>query len=364
MKIKLMVILPLYGFGGTEKVLSTIVENIDKQVFDVFFVIIDNNKEVKYSTSVEGVEVIDLECDRVYKSGLKIKRIISKYNIDIVLTGQTHLNLYVSILKLFGFLGKSKLVLRESIVLSKNIKISNKILKYLYKNILTLLYNNSNKIIAQSNDMLNDLVGNFQINKGLIVKINNPIKSTENSFSLNNSEIKQVVAVGRFVSQKGFDRMIRIVSTIKDVKFNLTICGDGPDRKMIEDSISKYNLNDKVNLLGMVKNTSEILSRSDLLIMTSYYEGFPNVLLEAGINGLPVVCFECPGGVNEIIVNAEKGFMISNDNEGEFAQKIILALSTNFDKSKIVEFTKERFSVEHIMNLYKNVLLEVCNLKN
>ena len=56
-----MVLLPLYGYGGTEKVLSTIVENIDKNIFDVTFVILDNNKEVRFESQSINVRVIDLE---------------------------------------------------------------------------------------------------------------------------------------------------------------------------------------------------------------------------------------------------------------------------------------------------------------
>lgn len=362
MKIKLMVLLPLYGYGGTEKVLSTIVENIDKNIFDVTFVVLDNNKEVRFESKSDNVRVIDLECNRVLLSGFKIRRVIKEIKPDLVLTGQSHLNLYVSILKFIGFIWDSKLIIRESIVLSNNLPFQNSILRTVYKKLVAFFYGRADKIIAQSDDMLNDLNINFHIDLNKLVKINNPIKEKENIVEKKLLNTKRnILAIGRLVPQKGFDRMLRIISKIKAEDFKLYICGDGSERAKLEGMIVDLGIQERIELLGMVPNPSDYLKEVDLLIMSSYYEGFPNVLLEAGIAGIPVVCFECPGGVNEIMKDGLNGFMIKGNNEDEFAEKIKIALDTNFDRNEIIRMTLNNFSLEKIMESYKTEFVHLFN---
>lgn len=364
MKIKLMVLLPLYGYGGTEKVLSTIVENIDKNIFDVTFVILDNNKEVRFESQSINVRVIDLECNRVLLSGFKIRKVINEIKPDLVLTGQSHLNLYVSMLKFIGFIRNSKLIIRESIVLSNNLPFQNAILKIIYKKLVSFFYRKADKIIAQSDDMLNDLNANFHIDLNKLVKINNPIKEKENVTERKLLDTKRnILAIGRLVPQKGFDRMLRIISKIKGEDFKLYICGDGSERTKLESMIVDLGIQEKIELLGMVPNPSDYLKEVDLLIMSSYYEGFPNVLLEAGIAGIPVVCFECLGGVNEIMKDGLNGFMIKDNDEDEFAEKIMEGLSTSFDRDEIIKITLSNFSLEKIMETYKTEFVRLFNEK-
>jgi len=82
----------------------------------------------------------------------------------------------------------------------------------------------------------------------------------------------------------------------------------------------------------------------------SYYEGFPNVLLEAGILGIPVVGFNAPGGIAEIIRQGENGFLVDDDNSGRnFSNAVIKAVNHNFSREKIKELTRDRFSIEKII---------------
>lgn len=359
-----MVLLPLYGYGGTEKVLSTIVENIDNNIFDVTFVILDNNKEVHFESRSINVRVIDLECSRVLLSGFKIRKVINEFKPDLVLTGQSHLNLYVSMLKFIGFIRNTKLIIRESKILSHNLPFENAILIRMYQKLVTFFYRKADKIIAQSDDMLNDLNANFYIDLNKLVKINNPIKEKENvSERILLDTKRNILAIGRLVPQKGFDRMLRIISKIKGEDFKLTICGDGSERTKLEKMIIDLGIQEKIELLGMVPNPSVYFKNTDLLIMSSYCEGFPNVLLEAGVAGIPVICFECPGGVNEIMKDGLNGFMIKDNDEDEFAEKIMKGLSNIFDRDEIVKITLSNFSMKKIMDTYKTEFLRLFNEK-
>ena len=96
---------------------------------------------------------------------------------------------------------------------------------------------------------------------------------------------------------------------------------------------------------------------ADLLLTGSYYEGFPNAMLEAGARGIPAIAFNVPGGIAEIIIPNENGIMVEDNDIIGFATAIKKAFSANFDRDKIIETTKKRFSVTSMMHALDNIFL-------
>src|SRR5690606_38180995 len=174
---------------------------------------------------------------------------------------------------------------RETNVVSKHVK--RKEIRFFYK-----FYNHFHCIIAQSDDMRKDLVENLNIKTKKIVKINNPvdfqlIESKLNSAGnekLFSSEFKNVVAIGNLSSRKGFDLLLNVFTELKDKKIKLHIIGDGPDLEKLLIQKARSGLGN-VEFVGVKKNPFPYLQQADLFILSSRYEGFPNVLLEAGACG-------------------------------------------------------------------------------
>ena len=109
--------------------------------------------------------------------------------------------------------------------------------------------------------------------------------------------------------------------------------------------IHQLNLQDKIFLPGIKKDPFAGIEDADLLLMGSDYEGSPNVLPEAGVLGIPVIAFNVPGGINEIITDGENGLLVNNNDEKAFTIAIEKALQINFDRDKITDITKNRFSI-------------------
>ncbi len=105
---------------------------------------------------------------------------------------------------------------------------------------------------------------------------------------------KNFVAVGRYSSIKGYDRLIQIFdkSNLKD--WSLIIVGDGPERRNLQSIIDKLKLNDRVKLIGGTNNVEKYYHEGSIFLMTSYGEGFPMVILEAMKYGLPIIAFDIP----------------------------------------------------------------------
>lgn len=177
---------------------------------------------------------------------------------------------------------------------------------------------------------------------------------------------RRVIAVGRLDYQKGFDRLIEIWKNIADRGINenwqLDIIGKGCWADMLNANIKRYDLENSVRILPPAKNIYKEYHKSDILVMTSNYEGFPMVILEALSCGLPVISYDCPCGPSEIIIDGYNGYLIENGDIERFANCLI-SLMTDNNKLEIMSKSAVKsiypFNIRNIMskwiNLFENV---------
>ncbi len=140
--------------------------------------------------------------------------------------------------------------------------------------------------------------------------------------------VKRVISAGRYMSEKGFDRLLESWYHI-DSKFHdwqLYIFGNG-DRHAFQAIVDKYEMNDRVHLMTATKDIASEFSRSSIYVMSSRYEGFGLVLAEAMLCGLPCISFDCPYGPREIIKDGEDGFLVKDGNILGLTQRIEFLMS-------------------------------------
>lgn len=133
---------------------------------------------------------------------------------------------------------------------------------------------------------------------------------------------KRIIAVGRYVYQKGFDLLLEAWSLIENTcpDWSLTIIGDG-NRSEYESIIDKLNIDKtRCKLLGRTEHIQDEYIKSSLLVLSSRFEGFGMVLVEAMAYGLPVVSFDCPCGPKDIIEDKVDGILVNNGNVEELSK--------------------------------------------
>ena len=355
-KISILFILPDLETGGAERIVTTIANHLPRSMFEPKIMLL--RKEGGYLEFLkDDVEVIDLKTPRIRHSLLPILKEIRKRKPDIVFSGFGEVNAYLALF--IKFFSKIKFIARETNVVSKHV--TRKEIRFFYK-----FYNNYDKIICQSDDMQNDLIENFKIKKQKLVKINNPvdfefinekhaISEKPKSFKDN---FKNIVAIGNLSSRKGFDNLLKVFSHLKNEKILLHILGDGRDRELLHQMKKDFGL-ENVIFHGQQKNPYQFLKFADLFILSSRYEGFPNVLLEAGACGTYSLANNCPGGITEIIQSGINGEISYIENHQEFACNILRILQDNHDSADIKNSISSRFSKEIILDKYENIFKEI-----
>ncbi|WP_040194970.1 glycosyltransferase [Clostridium culturomicium] len=138
---------------------------------------------------------------------------------------------------------------------------------------------------------------------------------------------KQVVAVGRLHSVKGFDRLLDIWAIVSKEcpEWKLKIIGGGEEEASIKGKINELDLNNSVELTGMLNHeeTMKEMSKSGVFAMTSHSEGFPFVLIEALMCSTPIVAFDVRVGPRAIIEDGKEGYLIPDKELEQYANQLI-----------------------------------------
>lgn len=192
-----------------------------------------------------------------------------------------------------------------------------------------------------------------------------PIEPIDNQ---NNSQReKTILAIGNLSrwEQKGFDNLFRIYSQIvpKHPEWKLKIAGGGnPD--VIHSLVKKYNISEKVELLGEVKNIQEIMQKSSIFVLPSRWEGLPMVLIEAMSQGMACIAYDCFTGPGDIITNNVDGILIEDQNEKEFIQKISLLIENDSLRKELGENavkTSKNFLPDKIVAQWQKLIHETIH---
>lgn len=171
-----------------------------------------------------------------------------------------------------------------------------------------------------------------------------------------------VVACGRLVLQKGFDVLLKAFAEVLEQRpAKLVIFGEGPMRRELSEMIHRLGIDDHVLMPGITDNIYANFDHSDVFVLSSRFEGSPNVLLEAMAVGMPVVATNCKTGPTEILSDGRFGVLVPTENSHAIAQAILKVLDHPDVHKSLRESILNRaseFDVRHIAKRWLNPNLD------
>jgi glycosyltransferase involved in cell wall biosynthesis len=225
----------------------------------------------------------------------------------------------------------------------------------------------ADRVVCQTSSMRDDLLRHFGTPPGRLTVIGNPVDVRQIPTSIERPPIRgrrmNLVAVGNFSPQKRFHLLIPILLAAEGLDYHLTLVGDGPERADVERGIRSAGLGAKVTFAGRRPSSYPYLMQADALLVTSRFEGCPNVVLEAGACGVPTIAFAVPGVDRELIDDGVTGALVPEGDVTAFSRAIrSLATAAPYDSERIRQRVCGLHSLAACAARYAALFVEVCHI--
>lgn len=361
-KIKLLVFIPELKHGGAEKFILNLMAKLDKKFKIMICCIGEYNLEFVDHYTKGHLEIIYLNSSLKF-SILKIFKLIKEIKPDIVFANLWALNIIVSLCKFF-LRNKFKLVLREG---NPYLKIINyKIPFFIVKLLISFSYLIADVIIAGSTKGLQNHVEEFSIFniKKKLTHINNGIdlKNTHSKKILKKykSDCLRLLCISNLRNQKDHKTILRAVKELnKTNKIRLTIVGEGDELQNLKLFTKKLNIEELVHFELANNLLDRFYFENDIFLFSSFYEGGPNVLLEALQYDIPIIASDCKYGPSEFLNFGEFGDLFQVGDYIMLAKLIKQNILRNVNmkkRSKWIENFDRSKTITKYNNLFSNLV--------
>jgi len=356
---RLIIFIPSIEGGGVEKNLFIISNFLTKKFDDISIISVSKrfknqfNKKIKFiSPKLNFWDSLGRRKKFIVSLFLLLNEILKNRRLTVFCFQG---NIYCTLLcKLMGI----KIIVRSNSApdgWSKNI-FKNFCFKYIFKL--------ADEIIVNSIDFKKKFKSKFNLST---ICIYNPLNKKE---IIKKSKIKSkyifkkkkiyLINVARFTDQKDQITLLKAINIIKErLNFSLLIVGYGKKKNFLLNYIKKNNLKKNVKILPYQNNPFNLIKLSDIFILTSIYEGLPNVLLEAQVLKKFIISSDCPTGPREILLNGKAGYLFKMRDYKKLAQLIIKASKNinQINKKVMVGYKNlHRFDYKSNLNKYYNLL--------
>ena len=363
MKKKLIIFMPSINYGGVEKNLFVILNYLSQNGMQVKVLTCNNDMKKMFN---KNIKFIGTKNKFWQKRNKKIKYLICLFLLFINLLFKKkntivfsfQANIYAI---LVARLLNTKIVIRSNT--SPQGWAHNYFKNIIYSNIIKL----TNGVIVNSLEFKKQF---YKLYKSKVNCIYNPFdknfvnKQLKEKININfyKKDYLNILTVGRLTDQKDHLTILKAIKNLKKTfKIRLIIIGNGFKQRELLNYIKDNDMQDQIKLIGFKKNPFPYIIKSDVIILSSLYEGLPNILLEAQYLKKYIISTNCPTGPKEILINGKAGDLVKI---GDY--KKIAFLLENYSKRKKLINRKikigfnnfERFDYSINCNKYLNLLAQ------
>ncbi len=326
---RLGILIPMKSWGGIEGKMVTLcreflVRGVEVELF------IPRGGVIPYPERLpDAVRITDLGSSGKLDTARKLASHLRRGRVDVLLAAKDH---GVKAAILARWLARSRVPIYIKLTNTVSVTLRRPGKRWLAR----WMYPCANGVIAVSEGVRQDFLRHFSVAPGHVVTIYNP--TIPDNFEeraavevthpwLSDTGTPVVLGVGRLTEQKGFDVLIEAFGRLRQRRgARLVILGEGPARDSLEDQAAALGLSADVDLVGSVPDVLPWARRASLYVLSSRYEGLPNVLIEALAAGVPVVATDCPSGPREILEGGRLGPLVPVDDAEALAAAMEQAL--------------------------------------
>ena len=355
----LVIFYPSYERGGATKVLENLIYYCAKKNIKLYIII---NKNLKYNKNILYIKISNrfkFIRSRFFSSlfgSIKLIKILSKLNTNKTRVLSMQSNLFSSLIsKIFNF----KIAIRVSEDPCGATKYADKkLISYVVLLSKLLTYNLANKIIVNSKKSFL-CTQKFCLNKKKVKILYNPSLKKITKFKKRNNK-KVFLNIGRYCKQKNQQLLIRSFANFikKEKNYKIIFIGDGPDKIKLLQLVKDLNIKQNISFKNWNSNLISYFKKSSAFILTSLYEGMPNVLIEAINYNVPSVATNV-SGVSDLLKNGKGGKILKGFEQLEL-ERTLFQLTKNYnyfnDKTKIAKKYLYRFEIKNASKKYINFL--------
>lgn len=364
MKKIALIIKNIHG-GGAEKVCLWLARNLsDNTNYKVELIVLSGVLGEVVST--DGNLTVITPCfKRTINSSFFIARTMLQRRYDLIICFGYEILVISAFIKRCFFLD-TKIILRNINSVSRELFSNNSIYRrYIARPIIIRFLGLSDYVINQCNGMQEDFLSTIRFLQEKCFVINNPAY-INNSSTLTARSIAMradgnyFVFAGRLEKQKRVDLLLTSYSIYRNHggRALLIILGDGSLKSELRHIAEKLGIDKFVNFCGFISDAKIYLNGAIATLLTSEYEGFPNILLESISLGTPVISFDCPYGPAEIIINKRNGILVDFQDVNSFARAMLRIEVEEINRTDVA-LTSDSYSSSFILGQYVSMIEDI-----
>ncbi len=349
--------------GGAEKVMLSLAGGFAEQGLKVDLIIAILEGEY-LSLIPPNVRLINLKSSRLISSLPSLVKYLKQNHPKILISALEDPNTIAIIAKQLSGVS-TFIILTVHNHLSRISQQSQSLKGKLIPLFVRLFYPLADGVVAVSQGVAEDAAKISRLPIEKIKTIYNPIftnsllakfyEPVDHPWLRENHQLPVILGVGRLTKQKDFSTLIRAFALVKkDYPARLMILGQGEDLVSLQELVKELDLEENVNFPGFVPNPYTYMEKSSLVVLSSIFEGFGNVIVEAMLAGTPVVSTDCESGPAEILANGKYGKLVPVGDIATLAVAIINTLK-NPPHSQLLRQRGQEFSLENALVNYRKI---------
>ena len=350
--------------GGIQRVMLTLARGFLERGVRVDLLVVDPRGDLRPCVP-SAARLVDLGGHGSVRALPGIVRYLRGARPDALLSSQTHLNLVTLLARALARVS-TRVVASEHVALDAVLANGATWKERVFPIGARVGYRHADAVVAVSHDTAERFCAASGLSRNAVSVIYNPVV-TPGLFVQASEDVDHpwfadgappvILSAGRLTRQKDHDTLLHAFARVRqEAAARLVILGEGESRPALEQLADQLGVQADVQFPGFVDNPFAFMARARLFVLSSRWEGCPNVLIEAMACGVPVVSTDCPSGTAEVLQGGAYGRLVPVGDVEAMAQAMLSTLRERADAPRGVERAR-MFSAERAVNAYLDVLL-------